>query len=414
MDTPAEESMNPGKPRQPANTRSKDELGPDTRACVPVDGSNPIDRLFCCREGVVGAATHELITQNQSLLRMRLLAISAVFLLGHTLFFVRSLLLEYSFTWVQIIPLIILTSGILLLREHWDFSYEQLRWMELVILGTGLIYLTWIHYLAIGMFAGRGDVVLTSVSIAQIPFSFFALMVTYGMFIPNTWRRALAVIAPMAVTPLLLTLYLWRVHPVVGQVTANTRSMETFSYLVVILALGVIFAVSGAHIIDTLRNTAAKEKELGSYELQEKIGAGGMGEVWKAKHNLLARPAAIKMIRAEMLSGGKGEELATVKRRFEREAQATASLSSPHTVHLYDFGFTDEGVFYYIMEYLEGVDLETLVERFGPVPPERTIWLLEQVSKSLGEAHQQGLIHRDIKPSNLHVGRMGLSSDFVK
>lgn len=170
----------------------------------------------------------------------------------------------------------------------------------------------------------------------------------------------------------------------------------------------------GAHIIHTLRHTAAKEKELGRYELQEKIGAGGMGEVWLARHTLLARPAAIKMIRAEMLGHGNGEEMMTVKRRFEREAQATASLRSPHTVHLYDFGITDEGIFYYVMEYLEGVDLETLVERFGPIPPERTVWLLEQASQSLAEAHKQGLIHRDIKPSNLHVSRMGLSSDFLK
>jgi serine/threonine-protein kinase len=139
-----------------------------------------------------------------------------------------------------------------------------------------------------------------------------------------------------------------------------------------------------------------------------------MGEVWKAKHTLLARPAAIKMIRAEMVRQGDGEEMLLVKRRFEREAQATASLRSPHTVQLYDFGVTDEGIFFYIMEYLEGLDLERLVERFGPVPAERTIWLLAQASKSLAEAHARGLIHRDIKPSNLHVSRMGLQSDFVK
>jgi len=393
---------------------AREDSGSRCAACLPEDHRTPFERMFCCREGVVGAASQELVEQNQSLLRTRLLALSAVSLLAHSLFFVRSLLLQYSFTWVQIVPLIILTAGILLLRGKWEFSHRQLRWLELVIFGSGLIYLAWVHYLGVVMFAGQGEVVLTSVAIDQIPFSFFALMVMYGMFIPNTWRRALLVIFPMAVAPLILSIYLWWGHPVVGQVTANTQSMETFSYSVLILAMGVLFSVWGAHIIHTLRHSAAKEKELGRYQLEEKIGAGGMGEVWKAKHTLLARPAAIKMIRAEMLSDGNGEEMHMVKRRFEREAKATASLHSPHTVQLYDFGITDEGMFYYVMEYLKGVDLETLVERFGPVPPERAIWLLEQASQSLAEAHGQGLIHRDIKPSNLHVGRMGLSSDFLK
>lgn len=393
---------------------SPQEASEDSCACPPDGHRTPFERMFCCREGVVGAATQELATQNQSLLRTRLLAISALSFLGHSLFFVRSLLLQYSFTWVQLVPLIVLSAAILLLKSKRAFSYSQLRSLELVIFGSGLLFLAWVHYLAVVMFAGQGDVVLTSVAIDQIPFSFFALMVMYGMFIPNTWQRALAVISPMAVTPLLLSLYLWWVHPVVSQVTEGVQSMETFSYSALILAVGALFSVWGAHIIHTLRHSAAKEKELGRYELQEKIGAGGMGEVWKAKHTLLTRPAAIKMIRAEMLSDGKGEEMQMVKRRFEREAKATASLRSPHTVQLYDFGTTDEGVFYYVMEYLEGLDLETLVERFGPVPPERTIWLLGQASQSLAEAHTQGLIHRDIKPSNFHVGRMGLQSDFVK
>jgi hypothetical protein len=183
-----------------------------------------------------------------------------VSVLGHSLFFIRSVLLEYPFSWVQITPLTILTAAILLLRGQREFSHRQLRWLELAIFGSGLVYLAWVHYFAVLMFAERGDVVLTSVAIDQIPFSFFALMVMYGMFIPNTWRRALAVISPMAVTPLLLSLYLWWSHPVVGRVTANNRSMETFSYSILILAVGVLFSVWGAYIIHTLRQSAAKER----------------------------------------------------------------------------------------------------------------------------------------------------------
>ena len=140
----------------------------------------------------MGAASQELIAQNRSILRTRLLAISAVSLLGHSLFFIRSLLLEYSFAWVQITPLIILSAGIFLLWKQWDFSDTQLRWLGIVIFGTGLVYLAWVHYLAVVLLAERGDVVITSVAIDQIPQSFFALMVMYGMFIPNTWRPSLS------------------------------------------------------------------------------------------------------------------------------------------------------------------------------------------------------------------------------
>ena len=193
---------------------------------LPEDSRSPLHRLFCCRGGLVGAATQELIAQNRSILRTRLLAISVVSLLGHSLFFVRSLLLEYSFIWVQITPLIILGVGILLLRSQFDVSHMQLRWLELVIFGTSVAYLAWVHYLAVVMLAERGDVVITSVAIDQIPQSFFLLMVLYGMFIPNTWQRALAVISPMAVTPLLLSLYLWWGHPMVNGIKTSLAGVS--------------------------------------------------------------------------------------------------------------------------------------------------------------------------------------------
>jgi serine/threonine protein kinase len=137
-----------------------------------------------------------------------------------------------------------------------------------------------------------------------------------------------------------------------------------------------------------------------------------MGEVWLARHRLLARPAAIKLIRAEFLGGnGRGKEII---QRFEREAQATALLRSPHTVEVYDFGTADDGSFYYVMELLDGFDLDQLVMRFGPLPPERAIHFLRQVCASLGEAHEAGLIHRDIKPANLYACRYGREVDFMK
>ena len=127
----------------------------------------------------------------------------------------------------------------------------------------------------------------------------------------------------------------------------------------------------------------SKAREMGSYKLVELLGRGGMGEVWRAQHRLLARPAAIKLIQPEILGCHDSRQTAIVKRRFEREAQATAMLSSPHTIDLYDFGVTEEGAFYYVMELLHGIDLQTLVEKYGPVPAERAVNFLSQICSSL-------------------------------
>ena len=156
-----------------------------------------------------------------------------------------------------------------------------------------------------------------------------------------------------------------------------------------------------------------KAREIGQYQLVELLGAGGMGEVWRAEHAMLARPAAIKLIRSAALGGSPAKQQEAVN-RFVREAQATAALQSVHTIDIYDFGITDRGAFYYVMELLDGMDLEAFVKRFGPVPAGRTISLLRQACHSLQEAHTQGLIHRDIKPANLYICRLGPDHDFVK
>ena len=175
-------------------------------------------------------------------------------------------------------------------------------------------------------------------------------------------------------------------------------------------------AMAGSRIIYQLGCDVSRAREMGSYRLVELLGHGGMGEVWLARHKLLARPAAIKLLRPEVVARDNlnVDSNQTVLKRFEREAQATAVLRSPHTVQLYDFGTTEDGSFYYAMELLEGLDLEQLVERFGPVPANRVIHLLRQICDSLDEAHQCGLVHRDIKPSNIYLSRLGHYYDFVK
>ena len=138
-----------------------------------------------------------------------------------------------------------------------------------------------------------------------------------------------------------------------------------------------------------------------------------MGEVWRARHRLLIRPAAIKLIRQRALGAMAGDPELLV-RRFEREARATAALTSPHTVQLYDFGVTEDGRLYYVMELLDGLDLDTLVRQHGPLPAERVVHLLRQVCSALQDAHGNGLVHRDIKPANVVVSRAGTTFDFVK
>jgi tRNA A-37 threonylcarbamoyl transferase component Bud32 len=178
------------------------------------------------------------------------------------------------------------------------------------------------------------------------------------------------------------------------------------------LLAGVAVVIS--HVVTKLGRQVAKAREMGSYELGELLGRGGMGEVYKATHRMLARPAAIKLIRPEMLRSQHGESAEIITQRFRREAEAAANLRSPHTVELYDFGVTDDGTMYYVMELLDGMDLQSLVRAHGPLPAGRAIALLRQVCASLEEAHTRGLVHRDIKPANIHAGRLGLQHDFVK
>ncbi len=178
--------------------------------------------------------------------------------------------------------------------------------------------------------------------------------------------------------------------------------------------LAAVLAVIPARIIHGLGRQVKRARELGSYRLDEELGKGGMGEVYRASHQMLARPAAVKLIRPEVLGGSTPGTARVILERFRREAEAAALLRSPHTISLYDFGAAHDGTFFFVMELLEGIDLESLVERFGPLPPERAVHLLKQACHSLEEAHARGLIHRDIKPSNIFSCRMGLEVDFVK
>src|SRR5437867_643968 len=234
-------------------------------------------------------------------------------------------------------------------------------------------------------------------------------MCSFTVIIPSPPRRALAAaLASAASVPLVVGFVM-----AIDRTPLRISAFRFFILLVLPYLLVVLIAYVGARVVYKLGADLNRARELGSYRLVERLGEGGMGEVWRAQHRFLARPAAIKLMRPEVL-GGSRVERQSLSLRFEREAQATATMRSPHTIELYDFGVADDGAFYYVMELLDGFDLQALIDRFGPIPPERAVHLLTQVCDSLAEAHAEGLIHRDIKPANVCVCRHGREVDFVK
>lgn len=230
----------------------------------------------------------------------------------------------------------------------------------------------------------------------------------FAAIVPNTPRKTLvAGLLTVSMNPLSMLLAqargAWDFGPM-----SNILLMHYPDYVIV----GVSVVIS--HVVTGLGQQIAKAREMGSYQLGELLGRGGMGEVYRATHRMLARPAAIKLIRPEMIGAREGETAQLALKRFRREAETVASLRSPHTVELYDCGVTEDETLYFVMELLNGLNLESLVREYGPMPAARVIYILRQACASLEEAHVRGLVHRDIKPANIQVSCLGLRSDFVK
>jgi serine/threonine-protein kinase len=274
------------------------------------------------------------------------------------------------------------------------------------ILNLGLAYMV-LTALALGLTFHSGPIRPTRSVSPQISW-IGALILMFSATIPSTRTKTLlagVVAASMNPVGMLWARAqgYWDFGP-----ASNALLMHYPDYLLV----GVAVVIS--HVVTTLGREVTKAREMGSYRLGELLGRGGMGEVYKASHRMLARPAAIKLIRPEMLGCADRDVATRAIARFRREAEAAAQLRSPHTVDLYDFGVTDDQTLYLVMEFLDGMDLESLVRQHGPMPAPRVVHVLRQVCDSLEEAHARGLVHRDIKPANIHLGRVGVREDFVK
>jgi tRNA A-37 threonylcarbamoyl transferase component Bud32 len=243
----------------------------------------------------------------------------------------------------------------------------------------------------------------TGTRLDPLTLRWFAVITGYGLLIPNTGRRCATVVGVMSLTYLGLLVVQGRANGASGGAVASM-----LIYPSVWMSVAWVAAAFGAHRLGVLQRQVYDARRLGQYRLQRRLGIGGMGEVWLAEHVLLRQTRAVKIVRPE--GTGRQDTLA----RFEREVMATARIQHPNVVQIYDYGRAANGTFYYVMEYLPGINLDDLVERYGALPPGRAIYLLRQVCGALGAAHAIGLVHRDVKPENVIVGRHDNGFDMVK
>ncbi|MCK5411234.1 MAG: serine/threonine protein kinase [Gemmatimonadetes bacterium] len=236
------------------------------------------------------------------------------------------------------------------------------------------------------------------------------LLFTFAAFVPcrvaQTWLAGIAVTAVPAIyglsyafVPEVATFWAGR-----GGASAQIAALAWNTTGTAILA---VVSVAISRNLYSLRKTAFKAERLGNYLIERELGAGGMGQVFLARHALMCRPTAVKVVRST-----NGEGLAL--QRFEQEVRLSSTLTHPNTITIFDFGRTPDNTFYYAMEYLAGMDLQRLIERHGPLPANRAVYILRQVCGSLAEAHSRGIVHRDIKPSNIFLTQRGGLFDFVK
>jgi eukaryotic-like serine/threonine-protein kinase len=386
---------------------------PSAKPCLAPHMLGRREGEAACKVELVQGSDSGLSGQTQGLLRTRLRAAALVLFLGSAAFLVKGLVekgLGYKdpvlvqgarmLLWFHVFHVTMLgLVSLVMLRRCSQLTLRQLRLVELAIFAWTAIFFLRVQHFNTLYAALRYGVVPSPVGMWLI------LIFTYAVFIPNSWRRAASVVGAMAAAPVLWSLVDFACFDAVARCP---RAADEFRTLTLMLATAFGASVYGTYMIGSLRQQAFEAKQFGQYRLRQLIGSGGMGEVYLAEHQLLKRPCALKVIRPAKADDPK------VLARFEREVQATAALSHWNTVEIFDYGRTEDGTFYYVMEYLPGLSLADLVERHGPLPPGRVIHLLRQTCDALGEAHAAGLIHRDIKPGNIFAAQRGGVYDVAK
>jgi serine/threonine-protein kinase len=234
------------------------------------------------------------------------------------------------------------------------------------------------------------------------------LTIVRATYVPARWTRGLLLSIPtvLAFPALMALAAMWDLR--VRAQWTNPAELGVFFYDLLFVVSGAVLGSIGSHLLYVARRQVWEARKLGNYRLKVRIGGGAMGDVWLARHDPLDRPVALKVLH-ERAARDEG-----AVRRFIREARAVSRLRHPNTIRVFDFGASDDGVFYIAMELLDGLDLETIVSTGGPLTSARAIRLARQICGSLAEAHDLGIVHRDIKPANLFVTQSGDEYDFVK
>lgn len=391
-------------------TYSRDRPDSPLKADTDTQGFTP-------KAAIAGGESPALGDELRVAVRARLREIPIVYacIFGMMLSF-RPYMLAYSVSaiWISNTVVIAILIGIaVVLSSKLPFSLLQLRIMELMMMAMLAGMIAFYEYRMLLLLSLAKDPIGAHMTMKNVVLLSSLLILTFGIYVPKSWRQTAAVVIPLAVLPLTTMDVASLGHPdAFGwlSVPRNNRSVPLISYGLDALFLLILAAIAcfGAHVLSRLRSQVAEARLLGQYRLGERIGTGGMGDVYLAEHRLLKRPCALKLIRAN------GTMTSRTLNRFEREVRLTATLSHPNTVEIYDYGRTEDGTYYYVMEYLPGLSLSDLVERHGPLPPGRVVYLLRQVCQALSEAHQAGLIHRDIKPSNIFAAQRGGMHDVAK
>jgi serine/threonine-protein kinase len=396
-----------------------------TEAPGRVEAATPDETgVFSPKAAIAAGSRPQPISETPSVMRARLRELPIIYLLilgmilvwthavrGNDDLTISTLRSTYTHDAIVIAALV---AMIAVLSGRWHVSLAWLRALELGMVGVLAGLFAAHQYKFMLAYSISEDFMMAQLTFKNAVLLTCILILTYGLFVPKSWRRAAVVAWPLAMLPFATLAALCLRHPEAmgwlrrGWMKSQMPRLWLYTFdgmILIILAAGSAF---GARTISRLRRQVAEARQLGQYRLRRLIGAGGMGEVYLAEHQFLKRPCALKLIRPDSVADPRALQ------RFEREVQLTARLSHPNTVEIFDYGRTEDGAYYYVMEYLPGLSLAELVEGYGPLPPARAVYLLRQTCQALGEAHATGLIHRDIKPSNIFAARRGGMDDVAK
>jgi eukaryotic-like serine/threonine-protein kinase len=341
-----------------------------------------------------------------------------IWIIGFTSFdpFFSARVLGPSGTYLAALTTLVWAAAAIGLRFGRQLTMQWLRGVEAVAIVVycvsmlGFRYLLYRHGLSLPLTEPGGTNLFLCASALYNGFGWVGVIVGWGLVIPGMWRRTAAIVLLLAACPLVLDALM---------IASGAGEIAAFGYPLVItgqmLVTALVLALFGSYRLTEMEERVAAARQevqaarmLGPYVLRKLIGSGGMGEVYLAEHHLLKRPCAIKLVRPERAGDPQ------VISRFRREVEATARLKHPNTVAVFDYGRTGDGTFYYVMEYLEGLGLGEIVQRYGALPPSRVVHVLKQICGALHEAHEAGLVHRDIKPSNILLCRHAGLYDVAK